>query len=87
MAGAQTIRDHYVRFGLVMQVGRGDMKSKTEAMHVPAKLNQVPIPEGARIELRGGAHIHFTTKFKYIGSNVTSKLSDKLDVKTCIVNS
>jgi hypothetical protein len=67
-----------------MHVGRGNKKSKTEAMHVPAKLNQETIPEGTRIELRGGAHIHFTTKFKYIGSKVNSKLSDNLDFKTCI---
>jgi hypothetical protein len=53
-------------------------------MHVPAKLNQEPIPEGMMIELREEAHIHFTTKFKYLGSKVTSKLSDNLDVKTHI---
>jgi hypothetical protein len=35
-----------------MHVGRGDKKSKTEAMHAPAKLNQEPIPEGTRIEFR-----------------------------------
>jgi hypothetical protein len=34
--------------------------------------------------LRGGTHLHCTTKFKYIGFKVTSKLSDNLDVKTCI---
>jgi hypothetical protein len=54
-------------------------------MHVPAKLKQEPIQEGMRIELRGGAHVHFTTKFKYLGSKVTSKLSDNLDVKTRII--
>jgi hypothetical protein len=53
-------------------------------MHVPVKLNQEPISEGTRIELRRGAHIHFTTKLKYIGSKVTSKLSDNSDVKTRI---
>jgi hypothetical protein len=36
-----------------MHGGRGEKNSKTEAMHVPAKLNQEPIPEGTRIELRG----------------------------------
>jgi hypothetical protein len=35
------------------------------------------------IELRGG-HIHVTTKFKYLRSKVTYKMSDNLDVKTCI---
>jgi hypothetical protein len=50
--GAQTIHDHYARFGLVMHVGRGYKKSKTEAMHVPAKLDQEPIPEGTRDEDR-----------------------------------
>jgi hypothetical protein len=29
-----------------MHVGRGDKKSRTEAMHVPTKMNQEPIPEG-----------------------------------------
>jgi hypothetical protein len=67
-----------------MHVGRGDKKSKTEAMHVPPKLNQEPIPEGTRIELREGAHIHSTTKFKYLGSKVASKMGDNLDVKTRI---
>jgi hypothetical protein len=58
-------------------------------MHVPAKLNRKPIPEGTRIELREGAHIHLTTKFKYLGSKITSNLSDNLDVNTriAIVNS
>jgi hypothetical protein len=60
---------------------------KTEAMHVPATLNQEPIPEGTMIELRGGAHIHFTTKFKYYGSKLISKLSGDLDVKTRIATS
>jgi hypothetical protein len=44
--GAQTMHDHYAQFGLVMHVGRGDKKLKTEAMHIPAKLNQEPMPEG-----------------------------------------
>jgi hypothetical protein len=38
--GAQTIQDNYARFRLVMHAARGDKKSKTEAMHVPAKVNQ-----------------------------------------------
>jgi hypothetical protein len=29
-SGSQTIREHYPIFGLVMHVGRGDKKSKTE---------------------------------------------------------
>jgi hypothetical protein len=62
-----------------MHVGREDKTSKTKANHVPAKLNQEPIPHGTRIKLREGAHILFTTKCK-----VNSKLSDKLDVKTRI---
>jgi hypothetical protein len=67
-----------------MHDGRGDKKTKTEAMHVPATMNQEPIPEGTMIELRGGAHIHCTTKFKDIGYKVTPKLSDNLYVKTHI---
>jgi hypothetical protein len=31
-----------------------------------------------------GSHIHFKTKFKYLGSKVTYKRSDTLDVKTHI---
>jgi hypothetical protein len=53
-------------------------------MQVPAKLNQEHIPEGTRIKLRESAHIHFTTKFKYIGSKENNKMSDNLDVKTRI---
>jgi hypothetical protein len=48
-SGAQTIHDHYARFGLVMHVGRRGNKSKTKTRHVPAKLNQEPVPEGTRI--------------------------------------
>jgi hypothetical protein len=36
------------------------------------------------IEMREGAHIQVTTKFNYIGTKLTSKLSDNLDVKTRI---
>jgi hypothetical protein len=63
-----------------------EQEIKTEAMHVPATLNQEPIPERTILELRGGAHIHihFTTKFQYLGSKITSKLSDNLDVNTHI---
>jgi hypothetical protein len=59
-----------------MHVGRGDKTSKTEAMHVPAKLNQETIPKGMMIKFREGAHIHFTRNLKYLGSKLTSKLSD-----------
>jgi hypothetical protein len=54
-------------------------------MHVPVTLINEPIPEGARIELRGGAHIHFTTKFKYLVSKVITKLRGNLDVKARII--
>jgi hypothetical protein len=47
------------------EIYKGDKKSETEEMHVPATLNQEPIQghiqEGMMIELRGGANIHFTT--------------------------
>jgi hypothetical protein len=64
-----------------MHIGQEDKKSKPEAMHVLAKLNQEPTPDGTRIDVKGGAHIHFTIKFKYIGSKVNSELNDNLNVK------
>jgi hypothetical protein len=69
-SGAHTMHDHYAQFGLVMHVGRRDKTSNTEAMHVPAKMNQEPILEGMMTKWRGGSHIHFKTKFKYMGYKV-----------------
>jgi hypothetical protein len=54
---ARAIHDRYAQFGLAIHVGRGDRTSKTKAMYVPATLNQEHVPEGTRIELRGGPHI------------------------------
>ena len=37
--GTNIINDHLKKFGLLMHVGRGEVKSKTEAMYVPSKFN------------------------------------------------
>ena len=82
--GVKEIQQHYARFGLIMHVGKNGKKSKTEAMHIPARLNEEPTKDGTTINISDNEHINFTTKFKYLGSKITSNLSDELDINTRI---
>jgi hypothetical protein len=54
-------------------------------MHVPAKMNQEPFQEWMMVAMIGGSHIHFPTKFEYLGSEVTSEPSHNIVVKTRII--
>jgi hypothetical protein len=62
--GGQVVLDHYVRFGLIMHIGRRGIKSKTEALHIPKKLGEEPIPTGMIVHLDNEAYFHFTEQIK-----------------------
>jgi hypothetical protein len=75
--GANYLFTHLGRFGLQMHIGRGNGKSKTEAMHCPAPHQAVgntrnfPVADG---------FVSFTSTFKYLGSVVSSELTSDADV-------
>jgi hypothetical protein len=78
--GGQVILDHFFQFGLIMHIGRRGIKSKTEALHIPKKLGEKPIPAGMIVHLENEAYFHFTEKIKYLGSIVTYCLRDNIDI-------
>jgi hypothetical protein len=82
--GANFILEHYARFGLIIHTGNEAKKSKSEAIHIPGKLNLQPTPAGAIINLKDGTYLQVTDKIKYLGSTVTQELRDETNVATQI---
>jgi len=81
MAGTNIIFDHFLKFGLEMHVGRNGRRSKTEAMYCPPDselLLEEDMPEDIDV---GGGSIHFTTKFKYLGTWISNKGGSQLAIK------
>ena len=70
-----------------MHVGKTDengkkIKSKTEAMYFPANVPQSKeelTPD--LIEFGQGEHVHYTDKFKYLGSKLVPTLDDDIDIQ------
>ncbi len=77
---AKEVKKHLSRFGLIMHVGIGDKKSKTEAMFIPASYdNDTPrIPD--IIKIPDGTNVHFTNEFKYLGAIITNNLSNSAEI-------
>jgi hypothetical protein len=80
---------HFARFGLIMHLGNPSTKSKSEAMFFPASLKQAKedlsnntLPEN--LLLPNNKHIHFTNKFKYLGSTITPLLNEDIEIETRI---
>ncbi len=68
---------HFSRFGLTMHLG---------SMFFPASLKQAKslstLPED--ITLPNGKRIHFTSKFKYLGSIITPLLNEDIEIEARI---
>jgi hypothetical protein len=58
--------------------------SKSEAIHIPAKVNDRPTNTGTGVHLDDETYLHFTDKIKYLGSIITWDLRDEIDVATRI---
>ena len=84
---AQTIHDHFKRFGLQMHVGSKETNSKTEAMYFPSSLKEATenmenktLPEVLLLN-DGNNHIHFTRKFRYLGAHITTELNEDDEIQ------
>ena len=79
--GISLIKRHLLRFGLKMHSGTADKRSKTEAMHFPAKQTTSTAEDVRDLILDDGSIIHFCTQFTYLGSLFTPNLDDSEDVQ------
>eukprot|EP00978_Attheya_sp_CCMP212_P021093 scaffold61228_cov46-Attheya_sp.AAC.1 len=80
VAGTTLLFSHFARFGLEMHIGRNDTKaSKTECMYFPAFEKKYQESNTDNIDI-GDGYVSFTKFFKYLGSLITSKLNDAMDV-------
>lgn len=95
--GAETLLNHFRRFGLLIHVGRLDengnkIKSKTEAMFFPGTNNDSDtennIPNELPPDVTFGPnecyHIHYTNSFKYLGCRITPDLTDEKEISVRI---
>eukprot|EP00978_Attheya_sp_CCMP212_P005079 scaffold11223_cov57-Attheya_sp.AAC.4 len=62
-----------------MHIDHNDKASKTECMHFPAFEGKYQEANTENIDV-GDGHVSFTKIFKYLGSLITSKLNDAMDV-------
>jgi hypothetical protein len=76
--GVTLLYKHFARFGLKMHVGRDGKDSKTECMFFLAFPGNEE--DKSNINIEGEGHVLFTTRFKYLGSLITSEQNDELDV-------
>jgi hypothetical protein len=77
--GANYLNQHLLSFGLQMHIGRGDVASKTEAMHFPAPHSQLNDADKADFDVADG-FISFTDDFRYLGSTIHESLTSDADV-------
>jgi hypothetical protein len=67
--GAEILRKHMERFGLIMHIGRGGKKLKIEAVFFPPPGTEAPPKDVAQFGVENDlGYIAFTKKFKYLGS-------------------
>ena len=80
VAGAEAIDAHLKLFGLLMHVGRGGKRSKTEAVLFHKRHSRQEDGDTSDITLPCGGTISFTPQFTYLGSMIHCSLSDSHDV-------
>jgi hypothetical protein len=80
LAVANALNDHMRLFGLLMHVGNGTKKSKTEAMYCPARGDAYRDGDTSDLVLSCGGTISFTESFVYLGSLLHRDLTDHHDV-------
>jgi exonuclease III len=73
------------RFGLACHIGYGDKTSKTEAMFIPSDFSHYVDGDTSRLMI-GNGFVYFCQKFKYLGSLITSCLTDDCEVEKRIVS-
>lgn len=83
--GANHLYPHFLRFGLHIHLGRGDEKSKTEAMFCPARGKGLDSGCTDNFDVADG-FVSFTTEFKYLGSMINYSLTSTTDVNKRITD-
>ncbi len=85
--GARLLKAHLLRFGLVMHCGRArddgsvEVKSKTEAVYFPPSGTEPTDDDVAPLRVDDDRGIiTFTNRFRYLGSILTSSLTDDAEV-------
>jgi len=63
------------RLGMRCHIGRNGAMSKTEAMYFPPPKSAYDQADTTPLNIDGG-HVHFTKRFKYLGSILSSNLKD-----------
>lgn len=83
--GCNILVNTFTRFGLIVHIGKGTTKSKTEAMYFPPnKTPDANHPRHTRNFNVADGFIHFCPEFKYLGSKIDTSLSDNIDVEARI---
>jgi hypothetical protein len=82
----EQLNRHFARFGLIMHIGNGNTKSKSECMFFPASLMEAnkQTKEKKNLEditLSDGKMIHFVQHFKYLGSTITPLLNEDTKIE------
>ena len=83
--------NHLKRFGLQMHTGTVNKKSKTEVLYVPKRVKSISkdnteLPDLSPIILTNDTQITYTDRFTYLGSVITSDLSDDCDINLRMSN-
>lgn len=73
VSGTEVINTHLKKCGLLMHVGRGTNKSKTEAMYIPTNVN--PFGNTSKFTVDGDGFVEFTDEFKYLGTMISNTLT------------
>ena len=70
-----------------MHVGSSNKRSKMEAIYFPPSMKEAreqnELPPNLKLN-NGANNIHFSSSFKYLGSYITSDLSDELEIEARI---
>ncbi|MGB0627641.1 MAG: hypothetical protein ACPGQ5_13845, partial [Alphaproteobacteria bacterium] len=74
------LREGFRKFGLEMHVGTADKSSKTEVVYIPATVADYATANLAPIALGGGAVITTCDEFRYLGSMISYRVDDSVDV-------
>jgi hypothetical protein len=84
-----TLINHFKHLGMQMHVGRGNVKSKTEAMFFPDSLKKAKALTASGtlppdLILPNNQQVQFTHCFKYLGSLISTELNENAEIKTRI---
>ena len=81
--GANLIDKQFRRFGLACHIGYDDKLSKTEALFIPYDFSKYEEGDTSPLVIQGEkiGYVYFCKKFKYLGSLITSSLTDDDEIE------